>query len=101
MLYERIGLPALLEQTAEECAELAQACLKMARYLRGENPVYRNEESLNHNLSEEMADVDICMRELLDVYDVINPEFMEDIMAASRRKKNRMKKRMAEMDAKK
>ena len=37
-IVDRIGKPAMLEQTAEECAELAHACLKEARRLRGENP---------------------------------------------------------------
>lgn len=32
------GEPALLEQLAEECSELAQAALKLARLERGENP---------------------------------------------------------------
>lgn len=32
-IVDRIGLPATLEQTAEECAELAHACLKEARRL--------------------------------------------------------------------
>lgn len=33
-----LGEPALLEQLAEECSELAQAALKMARLERGETP---------------------------------------------------------------
>ena len=33
-----LGEPALLEQLAEECSELAQAALKLARLERGENP---------------------------------------------------------------
>ena len=37
-IVDRIGKPALPEQTAEECAELAHVCLKEARRLRGENP---------------------------------------------------------------
>lgn len=37
-ILEMIGTAALLEQLAEESAELAQAALKMARKLRGENP---------------------------------------------------------------
>lgn len=37
-VIEAIGLPAVLEQCAEELAELTQAALKMARKLRGENP---------------------------------------------------------------
>lgn len=32
-----MGEPALLEQLAEECSELAQAALKLARLERGEN----------------------------------------------------------------
>lgn len=35
---------ALLEQAAEEAAELAQACLKLARVYRGENPTPVTEE---------------------------------------------------------
>lgn len=66
MLLEKIGKPAMLEQTAEECVELAHACLKLARYYRNENKVYgKTEEELLDNLAEEMADVDICFNEIL------------------------------------
>ncbi len=64
MLYEKIGKAAMLEQTAEECAELAQACLKAARHVRGENPPAKTLEELKSNLEEEMADVLICMDEI-------------------------------------
>lgn len=37
-IVDYIGKAALLEQTAEEASELSQACLKMARKIRGENP---------------------------------------------------------------
>ena len=37
-VLEMIGTAALLEQLAEESAELAQAALKMARKMRNENP---------------------------------------------------------------
>ena len=47
-ITSEIGTPAVLEQTAEECVELAEAitsllrlahaCQKEARRLRGENP---------------------------------------------------------------
>ena len=43
-IVERICLPALLEQTAEECTELAHACLKESRRMRGENPTPCTEE---------------------------------------------------------
>lgn len=60
-IYNKIGEPALLEQTAEECAELAQAALKLARCLRGENPTPRAEEELLEGLHEEIADVETCL----------------------------------------
>lgn len=37
MMIEKIGTPAMLEQLAEEAAELSQAALKLARVLRGES----------------------------------------------------------------
>lgn len=65
MLIERIGTAAMLEQTAEEAAELTQACLKAARCKRGENPVYKTRAQIQSDLAEEIADVIICIRELL------------------------------------
>ena len=38
MMIEAIGSAAMLEQLAEESAELAQAALKAARILRDDNP---------------------------------------------------------------
>ena len=37
-IIDEIGVPAMLEQLAEECSELAHASLKLARKIRGENP---------------------------------------------------------------
>ena len=85
MLHEIIGLPAMLEQTAEELTEFAQACLKYARYLRGENPTYKDESELRDNLHEEAADVIICMDEL--------PFDGGELSAWVGYKKNRMKER--------
>lgn len=34
-MIERIGEPAMLEQLAEECAEMCKAALKLARVMRG------------------------------------------------------------------
>ena len=66
MLIEKIGKPAMLEQTAEECVELAHACLKLARYYREENKVYgKSGEELLDNITEEIADVNICICEML------------------------------------
>ena len=64
-IVDRIGLPALLEQTAEECAELAHACLKEARRLRGENPTPKTMPECWLAISEELVDLQLCM-ELLE-----------------------------------
>lgn len=69
-IVDQIGVPALLEQMAEECCELAQACLKMARKLRDENPTPKSIEDIRDNLIEELADVLLC-RVLLSDSDVI------------------------------
>ena len=59
-ILDIIGLPALLEQLAEECAELGQASLKYARRLRNENPTPKTEQECLAALTEEMADVELC-----------------------------------------
>lgn len=91
LLVDAIGKPALLEQTAEECTELAQACLKYARYLRGENKVHRPFANIQANFNEEIADVSVCIDELgkagmLD---------LDEIERIKEYKLKRMKERMA------
>lgn len=58
---------ALLEQAAEEAAELAQACLKLARIYRGENPTPVTEEKAIAKFKEEAADVYLCLSALDEV----------------------------------
>lgn len=58
---ESLSNAAVLEQLAEEAAELAQAALKLARILRGENPTPKTAEEAAEHLSEEAADVLVCM----------------------------------------
>lgn len=60
-VLEMIGTAALLEQLAEESAELAQAALKMARQLRNENPTPKTHADCVSNLQEEIADVELCI----------------------------------------
>lgn len=60
-IIDEIGAPAMLEQLAEECAELAHASLKLARKIRGENPTSKDIPELIENLEEESADVSLCM----------------------------------------
>lgn len=60
-ILEMIGTAALLEQLAEESAELAQAALKMARKIRNENPTLKSHADCVANLQEEIADVELCI----------------------------------------
>ena len=64
-IMEQIGLPALLEQLAEECGELTQAALKLARLRRGDNPTPKTEEECLAALTEEIADVELCISILM------------------------------------
>lgn len=91
MLTEVIGKPATLEQTAEECIELAHACLKLARYLRGENQVYKYVGDIYSNLSEEIADVYICVNELLEAGIISNESIDSNISYKLERMKKRLK----------
>lgn len=52
-----IGLPAMYENLAEECAELGKEALKYARILRGENPTPRSRIETEFNIQEEFNDV--------------------------------------------
>lgn len=63
-IVEEIGKPAMLEQCAEECSELAHACLKMSRKLRDENPTPDDMDKITASLIEEMADVYLCIHEI-------------------------------------
>lgn len=61
-ILKKVSKPALYEQLAEECTELAQASLKMARKLRGENPTPKDENEIMTNIVEECSDVVGCLR---------------------------------------
>ncbi len=63
-----LGLPAALEQTAEEAVELAHACLKLSRVLRCENPTLVTQKEAEAHLAEELVDMEICLRELEYLY---------------------------------
>ena len=58
-LIEHIGEAAMYEQLAEECVELAHACQKKARKLRGENPTPMEMEKIDENVIEEYTDVQL------------------------------------------
>lgn len=59
-IRESVPEAALYEQLAEECTELAQACLKKARKLRGESYTPRTMEEIDASIEEEYTDVRLC-----------------------------------------
>lgn len=77
---EKFGTPAQVNMVIEECAELIQAIRKYDR---------KPSDATRNNLLEEMADVLICVEQL--VY--INYAY-EDIPKIIARKINRLSKRM-------
>lgn len=78
-ILKRLGEPVLLEQTAEESAELTQACLKLARKIRGENPTPKDINELKNNLTEEIADVVLCIQTLIDI-NLVDPSDINEIV---------------------
>lgn len=70
-----LGEPALMEQLAEECSELAQAALKLARLERGENHTPKTDKECRAALAEKIADVALCIgvfRAYLNISDMYN-----------------------------
>lgn len=84
-IIKEIGLPAALEQLAEECCELGQAALKLARKLRGENPTPKSEVECRNALREEMADVLVCM-EALSLAGATTKEAVDEIADEKRKR---------------
>lgn len=60
-IAEHLGMNEILCQLAEEASELAQAALKMRRAYGGKNPTPKTIEECVRNLTEESADVDLCL----------------------------------------
>lgn len=63
-IRENLSPAALYGQLAEEAAELAQAALKMQRYLMKENPPRKNLTVIKRDIAEEYADIQIVMEVL-------------------------------------
>lgn len=56
-ILDTVPRAAFYELLAEECAELAHACLKKARKIRGENPTPLEEYDIDCMIEEEYTDV--------------------------------------------
>lgn len=86
-LYEKVGVPATLELVAEECTELAHACLKLSRYIRNENPAPGHSyPDLITSLEEEVADVYVTLRELRKTDRYVDDKRVSEIIDQKRKR---------------
>lgn len=88
----KLSKAAILENCAEECAELNHACLKMARKIRGENPTPKTIEEIKENLIEELADVALTMSALISALDLNMSEIENLVGYKTTRWKHRLEK---------
>lgn len=70
-IRKTVSAAARYEQLAEECAELAQAALKVARYAREENPPRKDPAQIFCDLLEEVSDVILCLESVN-----VNPDLL-------------------------
>lgn len=88
-IIDKIGEAAILEQLAEECAELTKAALKLSRVMRKENPTPVTVNDAFDNLVEEIGDVRLLLRVTDFMYDSIDTQEIEKYKL--QRWKNRIK----------
>lgn len=81
--------PELLAMLAEECSELAQAALKLRRVIDGSNPTPKGYRQALCELTEEMADVELCMEQIVLTND-------DDVVRIKRQKQARWLARLME-----
>lgn len=59
VVKDNLSEASLYEQMAEEASELARACLKKARVLRGENPTPISNRTADIEVLEELTDIHV------------------------------------------
>lgn len=82
-IIDKVGESAILEQLAEECAELAKAALKLSRVMRKENPTPVTVNDAFDNLVEEIGDVRLLLRVTDFMYDGIDIQETEKYKVAA------------------
>ena len=63
-IKENTPMPAIYENLAKECIELAHAALKKARIIRDENPTTADPDEVDERLTEEFTDIMVCIAAL-------------------------------------
>ena len=93
-IKKKVSTPAILEQCAEECSELIHANLKMARKLREENPTPAEYKDIVEAITEEIADVYLCIDLVIDALNIPAWKLVE----IEKQKRERWKKRLEEKE---
>lgn len=65
-----LGEDQIITQTFEELGELTQALSKKKRSLINDKTLRKSKEEIDNNLIEEIADVEICLRNLKLLFDI-------------------------------
>ena len=92
-ICDEIGIPAALEQAAEEGVEFSHAALKLSRILRGENPTPAEKIDTIMHLREEYADILTCCAVLLDCGLLDTAEAVEEAKKKAERWERRIRER--------
>lgn len=61
---ERFGLEDRMNQVQEEMSELSQAICKYRRFKRNDKTIRTHIITIEHNITEEIADIEICLKQL-------------------------------------
>lgn len=90
----------ILAQMAEEGAELVQAALKLRRAIDKKNPIPKNVGECSDNLTEEFADVLVCLTVFAEAFDVDFDSLMDEIGDIGEAKMKRWAERLEEANKK-
>ena len=86
---DRYGIQNQSLVAMEELSELQKAVSKLVRYPEERTKPF-DFKGLRNNLIEEMADVMICMDQLIEYYQIERPEIQEFIQAKQERQAKRL-----------
>lgn len=84
----------ILAQLGEECAEGAQAALKLRRAYDGTNPTPKGVEDCLNNLQEEFADMMLCLRVFCEAENISLDDFLDGMGETMVQKSDRWVQRL-------
>lgn len=95
-----LPLDILLDQAAEENTELAHACLKLSRVIRGVNVTPVTDDEATSDMVEEYADVLVTMTAVLEKMFPERADFDEVVSLINRKQKQKQRRWRARLNGK-